>query len=280
MVIRKIPSSIRTFLLHTCDALFYCAVLITKIICWFSLIFSSVISFLMHQLNENDEAYSEELSNLNSSWHLPTLACAGIGWTNNRGMTIMRRRVFVPISDQFGASNAEFAKPGGGTHWSMLLWEVYARFNRNGHHAELVSNFFHFDSSAGYNKDAAWRACKRLGAVLQHFDDDGKCAVRRKDPGVFYVEECQVPQQYNGYDCGLFALGFAEALASSPPKFPHPDGNFATTNLETKEFHEAAVRAHFEENGGPESYALGLRRRIGNDIRKIASRWNEVEESE
>ncbi|KAL3763894.1 hypothetical protein ACHAWU_003360 [Discostella pseudostelligera] len=243
----------------------------------------SVVSFLMHQLNENDyEEYCEELKNLNAVWQLPPSACAGIGRHNSDGITITRRRVFAPISDQFGASNAEFARPGGGNHWSMLLWEIYARFNSKGHHVQLVSNFFHFDSSVGYNKDAAWRVGKKLGKVLMRFEDDGRYDMWMKDdPEVLYIEECAVPQQNNGYDCGLFALGFAEALASSPPKFPYPDGNFATTNLETKkEFHEAAVRAYFDENGGPESYASGLRRRIGDEIRMLASRQNEAEESE
>jgi hypothetical protein len=73
------------------------------------------------------------------------------------------------------------------------------------------------------------------------------------------VVECQTPQQQNGYDCGLFALGFAEALSKTDEHFI------------VKENCESLLQSHFEKNGGHRDFALRLRRNIGDVIRELAS---------
>jgi len=72
------------------------------------------------------------------------------------------------------------------------------------------------------------------------------------------VVECQTPQQQNGYDCGLFALGFAEALSGTDEHFI------------VKEDCEGLLQNHFENNGGQGDFALRLRRNIGDAIRELA----------
>jgi len=79
--------------------------------------------------------------------------------------------------------------------------------------------------------------------------------------GAFKVIECKTPQQRNGYDCGVFTLGFAEALSSASD-----DGGVANV----KEYLEALLQDWFEENGGHAESALRLRERIGGDIRELA----------
>ena len=74
---------------------------------------------------------------------------------------------------------------------------------------------------------------------------------------VVEVLECRTPQQRNGYDCGVFTLGFAEALSASD--------DFV------KEHHEDILQSHVEENGGQEKFASGLRTQIGDDIRGLAA---------
>lgn len=103
----------------------------------------------MHQLTEDDEDYGDELSSLNAAWNLPQSR------TSNK-----RKRIFVPISDQFGESKAAFARPGGGNHWSILLWEV---------NALTGVEFYHFDSSRGVNRTAAEVVAKKLHKVLYAF---------------------------------------------------------------------------------------------------------------
>jgi hypothetical protein len=233
----------------------------------------------MHQLNEHEDytEYRTEISKLNASWKLPTSSLPSSSNTfdfyctkSDSEIIVTRRRIFIPICDQFGATHAEFAVPGGGSHWSMLLWEVIARYYPKGFHVQFTSSFSHFDSSSGYNTDAAWRVAKKLQRVLQCSKTDGGYNVWMDgDPDELHVVECLVPKQNNGYDCGIFALGFAEAILSASMQQLYPDGKMDRPTK--KEVHEAIVRAHFETNGGPEAYASRLRRQIGEDIRALAS---------
>ena len=187
----------------------------------------SVVSFLMHQLPPDDEDYDDEIANLNRGWNLP------------RSQSKDRRRVFVPISDQFGASRSAFARPGGGNHWSMLLWEISP---------EGVS-FGHFDSSSGMNREAAVAVARKVVDVLRvsNSDHDG-CRVR--------VVEFKTPQQGNGHDCGVFALGVAEILASMP---------FGMEGAEEE------LQNQYDDRGGQGEFSIRLRRRIGDDILGLAA---------
>ena len=187
----------------------------------------SVVSFLMHQLPPDDEDYYDEIANLNRGWDLP------------RSQTEDRRRLFIPVSDQFGASRSAFARPGGGNHWSMLLWEI----SREG------VSFGHFDSSSGMNREAAVAVARKVVDVLRvsNSDHDGR-RVR--------VVECKTPQQGNGHDCGVFALGVAEILAAVP---------FGMEGAEEE------LQKQYDERGGQGEFAIRLRRRIGDDIRGLAA---------
>lgn len=195
----------------------------------------------MHQLTEDDEDYEDELSNLCASWKLPQLANAQQG-----------KRIFIPISDQFGASRLAFSSPGGGNHWSMLLWEVNALCKTNESNGVIEQGFYHFDSSSGLNKTACRAVAEKLQKVLgTSLPKD----VMNKDVEVF---ECYAPQQQNGFDCGVLALGNAEALC--------------TCHSGSRREYEAAVNTHFKEKGGHGTFALSLRKQIGDDIRQLAGK--------
>ncbi|KAL9189998.1 hypothetical protein ACHAXT_009673 [Thalassiosira profunda] len=213
----------------------------------------SVISFLVHQLPEDDDDYEEELSNLGSSWNLPqppTPPGHRDGVKKHR-----QKRVFVPISDQFGADRAAFAIPGGGSHWSLLLWEINI-FSCNGNKAS-VGVYQHFDSSRGCNAAAASAVAKKLHRVLcasmQHQKGRGSGITHQAR-----VTECTTPQQRNGYDCGVLTLGFADALSS--------DHGFGVA----AEHRESLLETYFEGNGGHEKFASELRKQIADDIRQLA----------
>lgn len=237
----------------------------------------------MHQLPEDDEDYEDELNNLNASWNLPQPPTSdhncdelmklessqveehlssSSSHSNKSSTTAtqkhQRKRVFIPISDQFGASRSTFTRPGGGRHWSLLLWEINTLYYEidDGYNALVGVGFHHFDSCPGTNTRAAQAVAAKLHATL--------CAPMSKEEDgvsdVVEVLECKTPQQQNGYDCGVLTLGFAEALSES-------DGDYGFV----KEQHEALVQADFVDKGGHQGFALGLRKRIGDDIRALAS---------
>jgi Ulp1 family protease len=187
----------------------------------------------MHQCDEDDEDFRDEISNMHQAWQLSSAS---------------HKRVFVPINDQFNASRTAFAKPGGGSHWSLLLWTV----SKNPSPSSIPScTFYHFDSSSGYNTTAALAVSQKLMKVLY-------CGTKT-DPihiGAADVNECKTPQQCNAYDCGVFLLGFAEALSSAKDDF---------TPKYCKEKYEDTVSSFASRD----EFAVKLRRRIYEDIRTL-----------
>ena len=131
-----------------------------------------------------------------------------------------------------------------------MYYEIEDGFN-----ALVDVDFRHFDSSRGCNALAAKAVAKKLHNVL--------CASMSEMDGVANVVaevlECQTPQQRNGYDCGVLALGFAEAL-SAPDDYGFVKGQY-----------EALLQTDCEGKGGQEEFAYGLRKRIGDDIRELAT---------
>ena len=205
----------------------------------------------MHQLTEDDEDYEDELSNLSASWQLPVHPPTSSTQTQQQ-----RKRLYIPISDQFGASRLAFTRPGGGYHWSILLWDIvtsYKKVDDDGFSAVVDVRFHHFDSSKGMNEVAAKAVAEKLHKVLHT-----SMSKDMRITDVVEVVECKTPQQRNGYDCGVLALGFAEALSS------------CDDHGSTKEQYESMLQSNFETNGGHETFALGLRKKIGYDIRNLA----------
>ncbi|ETP24459.1 hypothetical protein F441_02539 [Phytophthora nicotianae CJ01A1] len=101
------------------------------------------------------------------------------------GLNLTSRQLcIIPVTDNDSLG-------GDSSHWSLLLY-------RDG-------MFQHFDSSSGHNKHAARRVAEPFELLLQaagRYDGDGASR---------HVEEVQdVPQQQNGYDCGMYVLVLAE----------------------------------------------------------------------
>ncbi|KAF8397629.1 hypothetical protein HHK36_016549 [Tetracentron sinense] len=88
-------------------------------------------------------------------------------------------------------NNDDVTQAEGGTHWSLLAYERNANV------------FVHHDSIAGSNK---WHA-KRLYKAVAGFMDTSNSA-----PNVKYVECTSMPQQMNGYDCGLYVTATAKVI--------------------------------------------------------------------
>ena len=81
-------------------------------------------------------------------------------------------------------NNPDASVPGGGSHWSLLVYWA------------PDTTFRHFDSASGLNRQAAQ-------AVYE--------AVRPSASSCRLVE-ARCPQQENGHDCGLYVLALARLL--------------------------------------------------------------------
>eukprot|EP00957_Ditylum_brightwellii_P134824 10279501-Ditylum_brightwellii.AAC.1 len=223
----------------------------------------SVISFMMHQCDD------EDLHDLASSWTITGT-----------------KRFFIPINDNFGASKRKFGIPGGGNHWSLLLVVLMIQGEQNnatssceeeGEGAkggneidEAISArtrphmcFLHFDSCRGHNTQSAKVVAKRFHrAVKLAFDDDNNDI----DNDIMTIIECNNPQQYNSYDCGVHTLMAAEALSD-------PSLLCATNASEIEaiqKVHVDTLNTWFGRNGGHGGAALSMRQKMVDEIQKLS----------
>jgi hypothetical protein len=92
------------------------------------------------------------------------------------------------------------------------------------------------------------------------------------DGDLVSVIECQTPQQRNGYDCGILALGFAEALTTTintdSREEEENDDDIINGDKEEK-YYESLLQRYFDKHGGHEDFALRLRKQIGDAIREL-----------
>lgn len=114
------------------------------------------------------------------------------------------RRMFFPLND-----NENVEAPGGGTHWSLLVFESRG--------APSKRVWRHFDSVRGKNERVARRFAERVDSVLekelileQGPNDGADSATAMRVP----YEEVLVLQQSNAADCGLHVMRNAERVAA------------------------------------------------------------------
>ena len=96
-----------------------------------------------------------------------------------------REIIFIPVNDSQDPS-----KVGGGSHWSLLLFQ------------RASNTFYYFDSisSGSNNKKQAEVYAKNLYPVLH---------VAAKEHTTFKV--VKAPSQKNGFDCGVFTVSFSKS---------------------------------------------------------------------
>lgn len=145
------------------------------------LIDPSVVSYLMHSLDDQDEDDTSEFKGICRNLDLESQLEGGISI------------LLVPINDNNGDGHM---RCGGGNHWSLLVVVVLDR--------ECV--FYHFDSSAGFNSGASTIVAAKIRRTIEI--GFGALTTFRK------VSQCKTPQQNNGYDCGIHTIMAAEAILS------------------------------------------------------------------
>jgi len=145
------------------------------------LIDPSVVSYLMHSLDDKDEDDTSEFKGICRNLDLESQLEGDIS------------TLLVPINDNNGDGQI---RCGGGNHWSLLIVVVLDR----------ECFFYHFDSSAGFNSGASTIVAAKIRRTIEI--GFGSRAIFRK------VSQCTTPQQNNGYDCGIHIIVAAEAIVS------------------------------------------------------------------
>lgn len=201
-------------------------------------------------------------------------------------------RAFLPVNN-----NSDPAKIGG-SHWSLLVWDVIvapAAAAPQGHPVSgsgpagvdlsgCRSSFLHLDSSASQiNAEIAREFATKLERCISGrpqivlIGEASGSSVERNSESKFslslppiapldggdHVESCfrMVPQQQNGHDCGLYAAAFATCLAG------------ATTEME-QGLWESMVGsdARWIQTGGASSGKIDFGRRMRNTILRTVER--------
>jgi Ulp1 family protease len=148
-----------------------------------------VLSFFMHQC--------EDLDDFTEFWN----GC-------NNGFTETHRLV-LPIVDTMSESKNWYARTG--THWSLLILDIHASTLRG----------YHFDSVAqSGNYSCAQQVANKMQLLFHSISPQPtsktKCPVVAIDVA---IQECKVPKQENGFDCGIHVLIAAEMIVRQPYNF-------------------------------------------------------------
>ena len=215
----------------------------------------TVISFIMHQLDESDE---DEVSNLTSAWKISSP-------NDDAKQQLEIKRIFLPINDEHQSSHMRYTfGHAGGSHWSLLVIDIIASTSKNETKPQI--QYYSFDSHRGYNTSAANAVANKLHRIFrQHYS-----SLQKDEMTKVNVVECQALQQSNGYDCGVYTLGFAEALLRLS------NGSGSCNGLLDDRAIETAFTSYMNDMGGQINFASNLRKRIADDIRKLASEYQQT----
>ena len=212
----------------------------------------AVVSYMMHQCDDDDliDLGRSWCSDLRKGRSISTIMSSSS--RSNESNISSLAGIFVPVNDQNGAGADAFQTVGAGNHWSMMLVVLSSIAQED---AFKVSQILHFDSAGRCNSSAANAVSARILRAISL--GNGNTANHDK----VSLTHCSTPQQSNGYDCGIFALGSAEALSDV--------SLWSGQNVVVADV-EASLQEFVTVNGGTD-FAKALRQRIANDIRALAA---------
>lgn len=146
---------------------------------------------------------------------------------------LLGNRLVLAVNDTHGSNSSL----GTGSHWSLLVFD------------DGDSSWHHFDSSKGHNQAAARVVANKFLSAWK------KKTTSTVSLNCDTFTEWDVPQQTNGYDCGVHMLA-AAAQCINNESF---SGQIVVEGLE-KLFHESP------------GYCGILRRQIADDVRSLATK--------
>jgi sentrin-specific protease 8 len=161
----------------------------------------AVISFFMHQCEDLDEFID--------FWN----GCNN-GFENSH-------RIVLPINDTMSSSNKNWCCDTG-THWSLLVLDIP--------NDTATSNLagYHFDSiTQSGNYSSAQDVARKMQSLFDMKNPQRNTSLETTNTQshslnatmMEVIQECVVPKQCNGYDCGVHALINAETIARQPYNF-------------------------------------------------------------
>uniref|UniRef100_A0A7S2U1H3 Ubiquitin-like protease family profile domain-containing protein n=1 Tax=Lotharella oceanica TaxID=641309 RepID=A0A7S2U1H3_9EUKA len=148
---------------------------------------------------------------------------------NGIGISTEKKLIFFPVNDG-GNTSMQFTTSSQGSHWALLVYDSEQR------------KFFYYDSSGSSNRIPALRLARQLNAVLPcgapQKNEDSNQTATSSEARVMVVKssapivvESKCPQQTNGYDCGLYAIAVARALAEAQLKSMKVGSSSSTEHL-------------------------------------------------
>jgi Ulp1 family protease len=230
----------------------------------------SVVSFLVHQLSTDcldDDSFDDCIA-FKKAWlgnHN-----ADNAHVHNDDPTSSHHHVsfiFAPINDDHATASQHRVVSSNhprGNHWSLLLLVLISCEAADISQQQHAQYFFHIDSMSGTNARAAKITANQMNAILS-VDSSFRCD---SSP-----VECNVPQQTNGFDCGLCTLAYADALSKEVyERWNHQQ--ILDMNI-WKEWIEQTLTKHVEYCGNVETMARNLRRDIAKDINHLSFNTNQ-----
>jgi Ulp1 family protease len=208
----------------------------------------SVVSFFMHQLDDQDEL-QEFADIIRNDLHEKQL-------------------VLIPVNNVFGTS--QWMQPHQGQHWSLLVYFAVpnttidaAETNDECSHTKSHSSgsFWHLDSiQNSANEAAAERVAHQWSRILRLVDTAAANDVCEtyEQPALKVNQVPNVPKQQNGYDCGMHLLVAAQVLYEMAATSQQHD--LLPTPLEWGK----AIAAHLQRES-----TTDMRRRIAKEIRQL-----------
>lgn len=212
----------------------------------------AVVSFLMHYCHDDSELidFCKDV--------LLSLYCAG-------NEEYQHYHIFVPINDSY-SYQSDSIQSNMGSHWSLLY--LYVIVNTKGEEADSVPEpevrVLHLDSSSERNLQVAMEVSQKLkNSIILTATLNEKASEKKKrkknDDHYSITEKVGIPQQSNGYDCGVYVLAFVQAISSY---FHHKGETLTTLNSWRRQSIEAIRNITDKE-------IQQLRKKIANDIREL-----------
>jgi sentrin-specific protease 8 len=208
----------------------------------------SVTSFLVHQCNDVDE-----MKEFCRTFH----AKDDLRW------------IYLPINDAMVAGNADWCKSTG-NHWSLLrIIRLPAAALGLAEDIDIdYPNLVlaeHYNSMNGTNETAARSVYNKMKKILSGVQVQQQ-PKRRQIRFVLQVQTIQgVPQQSNGYDCGLHVLWMIEQLLQQHQRRRHDDGR-SSRFIQEKD----VLRMAAEFLANPK-VCTDLRRRMAQTVEQLST---------
>lgn len=276
--------------------------------CHVTIVDPSVVSFLVTQQQQQDTLDDDDCKTFQNTWLGTDKSASSSCLLSNNDPNISL--LFIPINDDYMTNYSQSfmssksdvipTNQPRGNHWSFLLVVVLVshtahygdtKQSQQSHHDKIQIFYFHIDSmSCLHNSNAA-----RITAItIQHIlTRDISSSIANTTITLPTVIECHVPQQTNGYDCGICTVAYTEKLSQDVDTWIHDHHHHHRLLLSTEttthhqqpllnpkvwqEWIEQTLKQHVDTCHGIEAMAKTVRQNMIHDIHQLCHHYKEEE---